>query len=112
MVISWIGAILGLAIAIFLILKKVSPVYSLFLGAVLGIIVGALIGDASKFDFGGTVTIVIDGTKSVMGTVVRVIAAGVLAGAMMETGAAEAIARGMVKGFGDKWALVALALQQ
>lgn len=109
MQISWIGALLGLALAIFLILKKVSPIYSLFIGAVVGIIVGALVKDASSFSFQETVKVIISGTEGVMGTIVRVIAAGVLAGAMMETGAAETIAKGMVKGFGEKWALVALA---
>ncbi|CCV63884.1 predicted H+/gluconate symporter [Alteracholeplasma palmae J233] len=110
MTISWIGAILGLALAIFLILKKVHPVFSLFSGALIGIIIGALIGDYKAFSFKEVVLIITGGTQSVMGTVVRIIAAGVLAGAMMETGAAESIARSMVKGFGEKWALAALAV--
>ena len=33
MVISWWGALIGLALAIYLILKKLNPVYSLMLGA-------------------------------------------------------------------------------
>ena len=43
MVISWWGALIGLALAIYLILKKLNPVYSLMLGA----IIGALLGGAS-----------------------------------------------------------------
>jgi GntP family gluconate:H+ symporter len=55
--ISWIGALAGLAIAIILILRKLNPVYSLFLGA----IVGALIGGANLEE---TVNILVDGTQS------------------------------------------------
>ena len=38
---SSLAAILGLAIAIFLIIKKVSPVYSLILGALIGGVLGS-----------------------------------------------------------------------
>lgn len=34
--ISWIGALAGLAIAIILILRKLNPVYALFVGAIAG----------------------------------------------------------------------------
>lgn len=91
--ISWIGALAGLAIAIILILRKLNPVYALFLGA----IVGALIGGANLEQ---TVNVLVSGTQSVMGTVLRVLAAGVLAGVMMESGAAETIAQAIVKKFG------------
>lgn len=101
--IAWYGALIGLVLAIVLILKKVNPVFSLFLGA----IVGALVGGANLKE---TVDVIVVGTQGVMGTVVRVIAAGVLAGAMMETGAAERIAESIVKGLGDKFAILALAL--
>ncbi len=88
--ISWIGALAGLAIAIILILRKLNPVYALFLGA----IVGALLGGANLEQ---TISVLISGTQSVMGTVIRVLAAGVLAGVMMESGAAETIAQAIVK---------------
>ncbi|WP_267490769.1 hypothetical protein [Paenibacillus monticola] len=38
--ISWIGALAGLAIAIVLILKKLNPVYALFVGAIIGALIG------------------------------------------------------------------------
>lgn len=101
--ISWIGALAGLAIAIILILRKLNPVYALFAGA----IVGALIGGANLEQ---TVTVLVSGTQSVMGTVLRVLAAGVLAGVMMESGAAETIAQAIVKKFGGGKAILALAL--
>lgn len=103
MVISWWGALIGLALAIYLILKKLNPVYSLMLGA----IIGALLGGASLT---GTIDILVKGEQSVMGTVLRVLAAGMLAGVMMESGAAETLARTIVDKMGDRMAILSLAL--
>ena len=102
MVVTWWGALIGLALAIILILKKLDPVYALFLGA----IIGALIGGASAM---GTIHIMIKGTQSVMGTVLRVLAAGVLAGVMMDSGAAETLARTIINKLGDRMAIFSLA---
>ncbi|MEK6455750.1 GntP family permease [Caldifermentibacillus hisashii] len=101
--ISWIGALSGLLLAIIFILFKLSPTYSLILGA----IAGAFIGGAS---FSDSVSILISGTQSVMGTVVRIIAAGVFAGVMMESGAAETIAKVIVDKLGGTKAMLSLAL--
>ena len=101
--ISWWEALIGLALAIFLILRKLDPVYSLLLGA----IVGAVIGGAG---LEGTINILVKGEQSVMGTVLRVLAAGMLAGVMMDSGAAETLARTIVNKFGDRLAIFALAL--
>ncbi|WPP07898.1 GntP family permease [Limosilactobacillus fermentum] len=103
MVISWWGALIGLALAIYLILKKLNPVYSLMLGA----IIGALLGGASLT---GTIDILVKGEQSVMGTLLRVLAAGMLAGVMMESGAAETLARTIVDKLGDRMAILSLAL--
>lgn len=103
MAISWWGALIGLALAIYLILKKLNPVYSLMLGA----IIGALLGGASLT---GTIDILVKGEQSVMGTVLRVLAAGMLAGVMMESGAAETLARTIVDKLGDRMAILSLAL--
>lgn len=102
MVVTWWGALIGLALAIILILKKLDPVYALFLGA----IIGALIDGASAM---GTIQIMIKGTQSVMGTVLRVLAAGVLAGVMMDSGAAETLARTIINKLGDRMAIFSLA---
>lgn len=101
--ISWIGALCGLALAIILILFKLAPTYSLILGA----IVGAFIGGAN---FTETITILVSGTQSVQGTVIRIIAAGVFAGVMMESGAAETIAKFIVDKLGGTKAMLSLAL--
>lgn len=101
--ISWIGALVGLALAIGLILFKLTPTYSLILGA----IVGAFVGGADLVE---TVQILVSGTQSVMGTVIRIIAAGVFAGVMMESGAAERIAQVIVDKLGGTKAMLSLAL--
>lgn len=101
--VSWIGALAGLSLAITLILFRLAPTYALILGA----IVGALIGGANVTE---TVSIIIAGTQSVMGTVVRILAAGVFAGVMMESGAAETLAGVIVKKLGGSKAILALSL--
>jgi GntP family gluconate:H+ symporter len=100
---TWWAALLGLAVAIVLILKRLNAVYSLLLGA----IVACLIGDANLTQ---TINLLITGSQSVMGTVLRVLAAGMLAGVMMESGSADTLARAIVSRFGDRLALFALAL--
>ncbi|WP_045523312.1 GntP family permease [Neobacillus niacini] len=101
--ISWIGALSGLALAIILILFRLAPTYALILGA----IVGAFIGGAN---FADSVLILVTGTQSVQGTVIRIIAAGVFAGVMMESGAAETIAKVIVDKLGGTKAMLSLAL--
>lgn len=101
--ITWIGALSGLLLAIILILFKLAPTYSLILGA----IAGAFIGGAGFTD---AISILISGTQSVMGTVIRIIAAGVFAGVMMESGAAETIAKVIVEKLGGTKAMLSLAL--
>ncbi|GFN33993.1 GntP family permease [Paenibacillus xylaniclasticus] len=103
MEISWIGALVGLAIAIALILFRLAPTYALILGAILG----GFIGGAN---FSEVVSILISGTQSVQGTVIRIIAAGVFAGVMMESGAAESIAKFIVDKLGGTKAMLSLAL--
>jgi GntP family gluconate:H+ symporter len=101
--IPWWAALIGLALAIVLIVKKFNPTYSLFIGAALGCIIG---GES----LANTVTVLINGTSSIMGTAIRVLAAGFLAGVMMESGAAESIAHAIVTKLGEKMALFSLAL--
>ncbi|WP_282802162.1 GntP family permease [Secundilactobacillus kimchicus] len=102
-VVSWWAALIGLGLAIGLILWKLNPVYSLLLGA----IAGALIGGANLLQ---TINILIAGSQSVVGTILRVLAAGMLAGVMMESGSAETLARAIVMKLGDRLAIFALAL--
>lgn len=102
-VISTLGAILGLALAIILIVKNFHPTYSLILGA----LVGGLIGGAGLVD---TVNVMISGSAGMMSSVLRIMTSGILAGCLVKTGSAEKIADTIVKKLGDKRALLAVAL--
>ncbi len=103
MVIAWWAALLGLLLAIGLILFRVNPVYALIFGAIVGCLVGGL-------SLAQTTDTIVKGSSGVMGTIIRVIAAGVLAGVMMESGAANVIASNIVNRFSDRLAILALAL--
>lgn len=100
---SAIGAIVGLALAIVLIIRKFSPVYSLLLGAVVGGLVGGMGLD-------GTVANMITGVKEITPAIVRIIAAGVLSGVLIKTGAAAAISHTIVNRLGSRHVFLALAL--
>lgn len=101
--ITTIGALIGLALAIILIIKKIHPVYSLILGAV----VGGVVGGAGLT---GTVSVMMSGAKDIMPAILRIVTSGVLAGVLIKTGAAAKIADQIVKTLGEKRALLALAL--
>lgn len=103
MISSSLAALLGLVLAIVLIIKKVSPVYSLILGA----LVGGILGSASVVQ---TVTDMFDGVKSITPAVLRIIAAGVLSGALIKSGAAESISESIVRRMGPRSVFLALAL--
>ena len=97
------GAIIGLAIAIVLIIRRVTPAYALIFGA----LVGGLIGGGGLAD---TVSAMIGGTQSMMPSVLRILASGVLVGALVKTGSAARIADAIVSGLGERFALAAVAI--
>lgn len=96
------GALMGLLISIFLIIKKVTPVYSLMGGAILGGVLGGL----SLVD---TVAVMIDGVKDVSPAVIRILSAGILSGVLIETGAAESISNSIIRKIGSRQVFPALA---
>lgn len=100
---STFGAVIALVAAIALILRKTPPVYALFLGALIGGLCGG----------GGldvTVRTMISGAQGMMPAVLRILASGVLAGALVKTGSAERIAAGIIRSSGERFALAAVAL--
>ena len=101
--ITTFGALLGLAVAIFLIIKKFQPAYSLILGA----LVGGLVGGAGLV---GTVDTMMSGAQGIMSSILRILTSGVLAGVLIQTGAAAKIADQIINILGEKRALIALAL--
>ena len=100
---STVGALLGLAVSIVLIIQKVQPAYSLILGALIGGIIGG----------GGLVTTVdtmVSGAAGMMSSVLRILTSGILAGALIKTGSAEKIAETIVEKLGEKRAVAAISL--
>ena len=100
---SALAALIGLVLSIVLIIRKLSPVYSLILGALVG---GLLAG----WGLETTVAEMISGVKDITPAIVRIIAAGVLTGMLVKTGAASTIARSIIKALGQKYIYLALAL--
>lgn len=100
---SAIGAIVGLTLAIVLIVRRFSPVYSLLLGAVVGGLAGGMGLDA-------TVENIISGVKDITPAIIRIIAAGVLSGVLIKTGAAASISNTIVRRLGERHIFLALAL--
>ena len=100
---SALAAVIGLLLSIVLIIKKVSPVFSLMLGAVVG---GLLAG----WGLETTVAQMIGGVKDITPAIVRILAAGVLTGMLVKTGAASTIAHSIIKALGEKYIYLALAL--
>ena len=100
---SALAAVIGLLLSIILIIKKVSPVFSLMLGAIVG---GLLAGWGLEM----TVTHMIGGVKDITPAIVRILAAGVLTGMLVKTGAATTIAKSIIKALGEKYIYLALAI--
>ncbi len=98
-----IGALLGLILSIVLIIRRVSPAYSLILGAV----VGGLLGG---FSLPETVSQMIDGVRDVSPAILRILTAGVLSGVLIKTGAATSISNTIIQKLGHKHAYLAIAL--
>lgn len=98
-----LGALIGLALSIILIIKKFHPAYSLMLGALVGGLLGSMNLDL-------TVNTMMTGAASMMTSVLRILTSGILAGALIKTGSAEKIAEVIVHKLGRSRALFAIAL--
>ncbi|PYZ96772.1 gluconate:proton symporter [Alteribacter lacisalsi] len=96
------GTILALILTIGLILLRVAPAYAMMAGA----LTGGIVGGAGLVD---TTQIMIGGAEGMTGVVLRVLAAGVLAGVLIESGAAKKIANSILEGLGETKALLAIA---
>ena len=100
---SALAAVIGLLLSIVLIIRKMSPVFSLMLGAIVG---GLLAG----WGLETTVAHMIGGVKDIAPAIVRILAAGVLTGMLVKTGAATTIAKSIIKALGEKYIYLALAI--
>ena len=99
---SAIAALIGLALAIVLIVKKLSPVYSLMIGALTG---GLLAG----WGLEQSITLMLGGVKDITPAILRILAAGVLSGVLIKTGAAASISHSVVKALGRRHVYMAVA---
>ncbi|MCR6108427.1 GntP family permease [Salipaludibacillus agaradhaerens] len=102
MEVTTLGTLLALVVTIGLILRQVAPAYAMMAGA----FVGGICGGAA---LNGTLHIMLTGAEGMVGVVLRVLAAGVLAGVLIESGAAKKIAESILNGLGEKKALLAVA---
>jgi len=100
---SALGATAGLVLAIVLIVRKTPPVYSLAAGALLG----GLLGGLGLVD---TVAAMTAGVRDIVPAILRILAAGVLSGVLIKTGAAASISHAIIHGLGEKRVYLALAL--
>ena len=97
------GAASGLLLAIALVFLRMQPAYALMVGAVAGGLVGG--GGLSA-----TMAHVVSGAQGMIPAVLRILASGVLAGALIKTGSAERLAGAIVGALGRRFAVAAVAL--
>jgi len=108
MEISATGAMIGLIVAIVLIVYKYNAAYSLMFGALLGGMIGGGMPLVDRLP--ETVRLMVEGARDITPAALRIIAAGVLAGVLIASGAAVRIAATIMRFSGDRFSLVALAL--
>lgn len=99
---SALAALIGLVLAIVLVIKKLSPVYSLMIGALTG---GLLAGTGLV----ETINQMLSGVKDITPAILRILSAGVLSGVLIKTGAAASISHTVVKTLGKKHVYLAIA---
>ncbi|WP_044022447.1 GntP family permease [Bacillus sp. SG-1] len=101
--VSMWGVFLAMALTIILIFRKINPAYAMMAGACMGGLTGGL-------DLTVTVDYMIGGAQLLTPAVLRILAAGVLVGVLIESGAANVIANTIVTKLGETRALLAITL--
>ncbi len=101
--VSIFGVVAAMAITITLIFRKVNPTYAMMVGAGAGGIIGGL-------DLLATVDYMMGGARLLTPAIMRVLAAGILVGVLIESGAASVIANTIVQKMGEARALLAITL--
>ena len=100
---STLGTVVGLVFAIALVMMRMQPAYALMAGAVAG-------GLAGGGGIAATISHAMSGVQGMTPAVLRILASGVLAGALIKTGSAERIARAIVGTLGRRFAVAAVAV--
>ena len=102
-VFSTLGATVGLALSIVLVLLRMQPAYALMAGAFIG-------GLAGGGGLAATTAHAVSGAQGMTPAILRILDSGVLAGALIRTGSAERIARAIVGTLGRRFAISAIAI--
>ncbi|MGD6967352.1 GntP family permease [Rossellomorea vietnamensis] len=97
------GVLVAMAFTVILIFRRINPAYAMMAGACAGGILGGL-------DLSTTVEYMIGGAQLLTPAVLRILAAGVLIGVLVESGAANVIATTIVSKLGETKALLAVTL--
>lgn len=98
-----LGILIGLSISVIFILRRFHPVYALILGSLIAGIIGG-------FSLNATINIMINGIKTMVPAIIRILTAGILVGTLVKTGAAIKIAETIIEKLGEKFVLIALTL--
>ena len=100
---NFIAVVFSIGLSIYLIMKKISPIVALFIGAGFG----SLLGGSGLNE---VLDIFIVGSSNMSGVNARVVAGGIMAGVLVGSGAMEVIARFIIENLGEKRLLTAIAL--
>ena len=99
--VTTLGALVALVIAIAVIIMGAPPSYGMILGALIGGILG---GSSTK----EVVALMFEGAGGMSPTLLRIMAAGVLAGSLINSGSADVIAENIVEKLGEANSLIAI----
>lgn len=101
--VSILGVLVAMALTIILIFRSINPPYAMMAGAIAGGLVGGL-------SLAATLEFMIGGAQLLTPAVLRILAAGVLVGVLIESGAANVIANTIVSKMGETRALLAITV--
>ena len=103
MEVTILGVFISLALTVFLVIKDIPPTYSMMTGALAGGIVGGVGLEHS-------IVFMTEGAQMITPAVLRILAAGILAGVLIESGSADVIARNIINKLGKNHGLLAILL--
>ncbi|WP_082235913.1 GntP family permease [Halobacillus massiliensis] len=101
--VNLVGVLVAMTLTILLIFRRINPPYAMMAGALAGGIVGGV-------SLTGTLDFMIGGAQLLTPAVLRILAAGVLVGVLIESGAANVIANTIVAKMGETRALLAITV--
>ncbi|MEC3883372.1 SLC13 family permease [Halobacillus sp. HZG1] len=101
--VSILGVLVAMAVTILLIFRRINPTYAMMAGAFTGGMVGGI-------EVAATLDYMLEGAQLLTPAVLRILAAGILVGVLIESGAANVIANTIVEKMGETRALLAITV--